>query len=346
VDVWRVDGRIKEVNVTYFFLYPQDCNFFYGHFGDSEHVRFHLSSTDMKRWTLDSGTYWRHNGNSTYSGEYIYNIALGVGSNRPIVAADEDSHGSWEARSAYSSACSNDDSILGIRDCFTKDEARYSAYNVNTIVYNIGGPDLGRQNGPERWRTGTPNLTVSGSSVYTERNGKREYWAPNTKFCGWKCSFIDAAAGCRSPVDKCATPLDEKIDKGMFSRQSRPMTANENGGRPFSYNCTFQQSYPSGTPAPNQVTWTYRGTNPQGHFLYTATDIGGTHYYRLWYVGQTPSKFERWILESVAPNDWQGPPQVRCDAFDVGPGGQQVTFGGPNGGACSNGVFQVCFGAP
>jgi hypothetical protein len=340
VDVWRVDGRVKRVNITYFFLYTRDCKSVGGHLGDSEHVRYTLTSTNLKTWTLEKGRYWRHSGDSIISASHLNYIAQGVGSTRPVVAADEDGHGSWEAVSPYDDDCSDEDSILGIRDCFNRSSAIFSDFQVLPLLHNIGGPDLGRLNGPEKWRTGTSHLTVSGSQVYTERNGRREFWqGGNSKFCGWQCAL--ANGDCLSPLSDCSGGLNGKLDQEVFSRQSRPVTAVDNNGQSFTYNCIFQRA---GVWYQNNVTWTYRGDNPQGHLLYTATDIGGTHYYRLWYVGNIGLNAERWILESVAPNDWQGPAQVRCDNFDVLRSGDEIDFSGPSG-ACSNGVLQIC-GAP
>lgn len=337
VDVWRVDGRVKRVNVTYFFLYERDCKAIGGHLGDSEHVRFTLTSQNLRSWTLEKGRYWRHDGNSTFPASHLNYIAGGVQSSRPVVASDEDGHGSWEAVSPYDDDCSDEDSIFGIRDCFTGSSVLFSSFQVLPLLHNIGGPDLGRLNGPEKWRTGTPHLTVSGSQVYTQRNGKLEFWqGGNTKFCGWQCAFADG--DCRSPVANCSSGLNGKLDKEVFSRQSRPVTAADNNGQSFPYTCIFQRN---GVWNQNTVTWTYRGQNPQGHLLYTVTDIGGTHYYRLWYVGNIGVNAERWILEAVAPNDWQGPAQVRCDNFDVRSSGNEVYFSGPSG-SCSNGVSQIC----
>ncbi|HEV7240314.1 MAG TPA: hypothetical protein VGQ36_13830 [Thermoanaerobaculia bacterium] len=341
VDVWRVDGRVKRVNVTYFYLYEEDCQSyvgFAGHNGDSEHVRFFLSSLDLKTWTLDHGIYWRHSGNKDVTGIHINNIAtdikgvVGQAVNvPPIVASDQNGHGSWEGFSAYSSACSFSGS--DIRDCFDKDQARYSRSSRPAILHNIGGPSLGRQRGPERWRTGTPHLTVSGSEVYTLRNTVREYWMPRRDFCGWRC-----LPGI--PCSSCTGSLEGKLDQEEFSRQSRPVTPEENGA-PYQYQCKFTRD--GGPEVDNFGTWTYRGQNPQGHLLYTVVDKAATHYYRLWYSKQIGPKSERWILEWVAPNNWQGQALGRCDFFDVSLAGSLVEFSGPTG-ACSNGVKQTCYG--
>jgi hypothetical protein len=339
VDVWRVDGRVKQVNITYFFLYNRDCKSIGGHLGDSEHVRFTLRSQNLKTWTLESGRYSRHSGTSTFPASHLNYMANGVQSTRPIVAADEDGHGSWEGVSPYDDDCSNEDSVLGIRDCFNRSSAYFSSYQIHPIQHNIGGPDLGRLNGPEKWRTGTPHLSIFASQVYTERNGKWETWQGGSpKFCGWQCSLTDGSGDCLVPKSGCAGGLNGKLDKTVFSRQSRPVTAADNNGQSFPYNCTFWRN---GAWHSNTNTWTYRGTNPQGHLLYTVNDIAGTHYYRLWYVGNIGINAERWILESVAPNDWQGPAQVRCDQFDVRTSGDELTYGGPAG-TCSNGVVQYC----
>lgn len=340
VDVWRVDGRVKRVAVTYFYLYEKDCKTFGGHNGDSEHVRFFLSSLDLKTWTLDHGIYWRHAGNKDVTGIHINNIAtdirnvVGQAVNvPPIVAPDQDGHGSWEGRSAYSDDCSSD---FTTRDCFNEDEARYSTSFRPAILHNIGGPDRGRHAGPERWRTGTPHITVSGSDVYTLRNNIREYWMPVRDFCGWRCPFGNQLCSA------CSGSLEGKLDKGEFSRQSRPVTAAENGA-PYQYQCKFTRN--GGPEIDNFGTWTYRGQNPQGHLLYTVVDIAGTNYYRLWYSKQVGPKTERWILESVAPNEWLKPARVTCEFFDVSVAGSLLEFGGPSG-ACSNGVRQTCYGTP
>jgi hypothetical protein len=340
VDVWRVDGRLKWVDVTYFYNYAEDCKID-GHYGDSEHVRYFLYSQDLKTWTLDRATYWRHSDTKTVSGNHLSNIAwdvsgqLGQPNVPPVIAADEDGHGSWEARSAYSDDCTADSTFPFRRTCFDEDEARKSHYTQQPILHNIGGPDGGRFRGPEHWRTGTEHLTVSGSEVYTLRNGIREYWMPARDFCGWKC--IEPLCSLRG----CAGSLQGKLDTAPFTRQSRPITQADYGA-PYTYQCTFTRN--GGAETANQVTWTYRGQNPEGHLLYTATDIGGTHYYRLWY--SAPKEYgERWILESVGPNDWRGPAQVTCNQFDVNLAGTVVIFSGTSG-ACSNGVQQKCYGYP
>ncbi len=338
IDVWRVDGRLKQVNVTYFYNYEKDCKVD-GHHGDSEHVRFFLFSQDLRTWTLDRAIYWRHSGSKTISGAHLANVAydvsgmLGQPNVPPLVAADEDGHGSWEARWAYGNDCTADSTTIP-RTCFDKDQARTSTFTRPTILHNVGGPDRGRFSGPERWRTGTSHLTVSGAEVFTLRNNIREYWAPARPFCGW--------LQCLSPFGcSCAGSLDGKLDKEVFTRQSRPITTAEYGA-PYTYQCTFTRN--GGPQVANHVTWTYRGQNPQGHLLYTAVDIAGTHYYRIWF-SQTSEFGARWILESVAQNDWQGAPKVTCNAFDVNLAGTAVLFSGASG-ACSNGVNQTCYGNP
>ncbi|HEX7150601.1 MAG TPA: hypothetical protein VF618_03865 [Thermoanaerobaculia bacterium] len=328
VDVWRVDGYVKKVYVTYFYNYPRDCQpFGGGHLGDSEHVRYLLSSTNLRTWTLENGHYWRHADQTIISGDWLSNMARGLGSDRPIVAADQNGHGSWQGEAPLSSACSSDLNIFPQRHCFNSSFAISSTWSLPPILHNVGGPDFGRLGGPERWRGGTPHLTISGTTVYTQRDGAQEYWAPKRDFCGWRCPF----GGCTD----CAGSLDNKIDKGAFRRQSRPITAGDNGGTTLTYQCTFTRN--GGPEMANYTTWTARGRNPQGHLLYTINDIGGTHYYRLWYSAEI-DQGSRWILESVAPNDWQGAPLVRCDDFYVLHGGNMVIFN-----ACSNGVWQRCF---
>ena len=205
-----------------------------------------------------------------------------------------------------------------------------------TIQHNIGGPDGGRFSGPEHWRVSPPQRVVSGSEVYTDRGGYREYWTPARPFCGWTCTTVS----CLNFHD-CAGSLKGKLDTAPFTRQSRPITQADYGA-PYTYQCTFTRN--GGAEVANQVTWTYRGQNPEGHLLYTATDIGGTHYYRLWY--SAPKEYgERWILESVAPNDWRGAAQVTCNQLDVNLAGTVVIFSGATG-ACSNGVRQTCYGNP
>ena len=124
VDVWRVDGRMKWVNVTYFYNYEKDCQGLDGHSGDSEHVRFYLFSQDLKKWTLDHAIYWRHSDSKTISGTHLANVAydvsgqLGQPNVPPLVAADQNGHGSWEAKWAYGDECTADTIVFPRRTCF------------------------------------------------------------------------------------------------------------------------------------------------------------------------------------------------------------------------------------
>jgi hypothetical protein len=349
VDTWRVDGVIKLVHITYFFNYEKDCKID-GHLGDSERVIYTLQSTDLQTWSLESGVYYRHTGFKSVSGDYLATFARALGRSSPVIASEHEGHGSWEGASPYNHDCSPDAAFF--RSCFNRSEARLSTPTPNPLLHNIGGPDQGRIGGPERWRPHPEHLIVSGRDVYTPRNGKREYWTrrddlpESRRFCGWQCSqrYPDGTCNTLSgnPLfaqSSCAGALDGKLDRAYFDKQSRPITAADNGGRSLSYSCT--QEVPTGGTT-TLLTWTYRGDGPQGHLRYTAQDSRGTtFYYRLWYVGIPEILTQRWILEQVAPNDWEGRALNRCDQFDVSVAGSFLRFAGPSG-TCSNGVRLQC----
>lgn len=229
---WQPDSAAKRVTVTYFLLHPHDCRStfgFGGHQGDSEHVEFHLQSTDLVSWMLTSATFHHHNHTNYFSGEYLKARADEIGSMFPSVAADEDSHGSWPGLRGSSSHCAGweDDFCESTCDCFRGTMADARAANFRewvTAVRNIGGPL------PESWRadavtvtTGVPREAYSSFDVGHGEN--IEYWTPRTdkfkRFCGWECAAANRNSEGNCTVYaharlSCPAPLSEKVNERPF----------------------------------------------------------------------------------------------------------------------------------
>lgn len=226
------DGTTKWVHVTYFLLYPRDCQShfgFGGHQGDSEHVRYWLYSTDLRTWHLYSGRYWHHGRHHDFSGSYLQSRAGEIGSAYPSIAADEDGHGSWAGKSGGSSHCagSEDDFCHGTCDCFVGSMASAKANGhyewvlgaPSTQDNNVGGP------WPEVWNESA--VSVEGSAAYTALDTGfgllREYWTYQpgfVKFCGWECPQRDGDGDCtveRYGDDGCSSGLHGKVDTVGFS---------------------------------------------------------------------------------------------------------------------------------
>lgn len=226
---WKNDADVKRVDLTYFFLHPHDCRWdggFAGHVGDSEHVVFHLASTNLTDWTLTAADYHHHGLSHTFGGGYLKKRADEIGTPFPSVAADENSHGSWPGRVGWDSDCagSEDDFCLGTCDCFR--ESMQTALQNNFWDFpladsNIGGPP------PEEWRPETVAVSgfppnIEARSILNVGHGfNPEFWTPRTdifkKFCGWECTTRTADGNCVFDVHgrrECATALSEKVDDG------------------------------------------------------------------------------------------------------------------------------------
>ncbi len=227
------DGKAKWIQVTYFLLYPHDCQSYFGfggHQGDSENIRYYLYSYDLQRWYLSSARYWHHGSSHTISGSTLATHAGQLGTTRPSVASDEDGHGSWAGYKTDSSDCAgSEDSSWN--DCFINDwDEDYANGNWEYVqaTKNVGGPS------PETWNSST--ITVSGSTAYTTldvgHGSNREYWTPRTdkykKFCGWQCASWERktdgdCTASRHSESSCADgPLSNKVDSVSFSLQPPP----------------------------------------------------------------------------------------------------------------------------
>ena len=227
------DGVVKKVDLTYFLLHPHDCRWdfgFAGHQGDSESIVFHLVSTDLRRWTLASADFRHHGYSQEFSGNYLRQRASEIGTAFPIVAADQNSHGSWPGRAGSSSDCagSEDDLCLGTCDCFrgTMQSALASNFREFPATFrNVGGPP------PEKWRSQV--VAVSGTepnveafSVFDVGHGANvEFWTPRTDhfktFCGWQCAQRTSSGDCFQEIHdrRNCTPggLAEKVDTNAFT---------------------------------------------------------------------------------------------------------------------------------
>jgi hypothetical protein len=229
---WQADATRKRVNLTYFLLHPHDCRSdggFAGHLGDSEHVVFHLESTDLVTWTLISATFHHHGRTHSFSGKYMKSRADEIGSDFPSVAGDENSHGSFPGLRGSSSACAGtaDDFCATTCDCFRGTMAEAKAANFRewvTAARNVGGPP------PELWRPDTVTVTTgSPPEAYTSFDVGHglnvEYWTPRGdkfhSFCGWECPSAnrDSDGNCTLLVHQrrsCPSPLSEKVDDTPF----------------------------------------------------------------------------------------------------------------------------------
>lgn len=233
---WTADGTAKWVKITYLLLYPHDCasHFgFAGHQGDSESVRFHLYSYDLRTWYL-SYAYYLHHGRTDYvSGSFLESRAAGLGTVWASIAADEDSHGSWPGKDVGSSHCagSMDDFCLSTCDCFINtwsSDFSNGYFEYPSATRNVGGPS------PESWNGAV--LALSGSDAYSlldvGHGLNREYFTPRTDqykwFCGWECSsgYRQSDGHCAVNVhsrDNCAEgPLSQKVDSASFTVNPPP----------------------------------------------------------------------------------------------------------------------------
>lgn len=233
IQAWSpADQTSKWVKVTYFFLFPRDCQRYVGlaagHKGDSEHVQYTLFSYNLRTWFLYRGRYWHHEDPPYHDflDTYLQQRANEIGSPYPSVAADEDGHGSWPGERGNSDHCAGDEDNA-FTDCFVKTmKEDYLANRYEwPIVFqnNIGGPS------PEKWNSSV--ITVDGADAYTVldvgHGTNVEYWTYKKgyqKFCGWLCSIRDSNGNCfdlsyslynSSP---CASPLNEKVDTSFFWR--------------------------------------------------------------------------------------------------------------------------------
>jgi hypothetical protein len=280
---WQPGGAAKWVNLTYFLLMPHDCQSYVvagGHQGDSEKVEYLLYSYDLRTWYLYNGRYWHHNSPyHDFSGTYIGNLAQALGSSYPIVASDQDGHGSWPGRAIDSQDCAGpEDSFYN--DCFNGSIQTAYYYGRYQPVYagrNIGGPS------PERWNSLVVN--VSGSTAYSvfdvgHGTTNREYWtstAPYGRFCGWECSIRLSDGNCYTSSHAetgCSDGLANKVDTTFFSVSTAcgeaacvPVAGARNGSHYTGLDCTGTESYytpyDSGTTQPNpdglRYSWDGRG---------------------------------------------------------------------------------------
>lgn len=238
------DGIAKWVRITYFLNYPHDCasHFgFAGHQGDSESVRFHLYSYNLRTWYLSYAYYWHHGRIDYVSGSFLQSKAQDLGTSWASIAADQNSHGSWPGKEVSSSHCagSMDDFCLSTCDCFIN--TWQWDYNNGYLEYppatrNVGGPS------PENWNGAV--LTISGSdaySLYDVGHGlNREYWTPRTDqykwFCGWECNAVYRQSDGHCAVNvhdrsNCAEgPLSSKVDTVYFDVGSGLAAASSPAG--------------------------------------------------------------------------------------------------------------------
>lgn len=239
------DGKAKWVAVSYFFLYPHDCAVifgFAGHQGDSEHVRFHLYSYDLRTWFL-SHAYYAHHGRFDFvSGSFLESNAVALGTRWASVAADQNSHGSWPGREPSSSHCagSMDDFCNGFCDCFIdtwRSDFQNGRFEFPSANRNVGGPP------PESWDPSV--VTVAGGHASTTMDvghgANREYWTPGPsgyqKFCGWECpeGFRRTSDNnCSLTVHErsnCADgPLSQKVDTTPFQLVAPPPASSSCAG--------------------------------------------------------------------------------------------------------------------
>ena len=105
IGAWSpTDGKTKWIRVSYFFLFPHDCRStvgFGGHQGDSEHIKLHFYSYDLKTWYLYQAFYAHHDNNHYFSGAYLQDrssvlpdlvdpIGSSAGYRRPVMIVQGD----------------------------------------------------------------------------------------------------------------------------------------------------------------------------------------------------------------------------------------------------------------
>lgn len=225
------DDKAKWVKVSYFFNHPHDCgSAFGGHQGDAEHIRAALYSYDLKTWYLYQVYYAHHDQDHYFSGSYLEERALALGTSWISVAADADSHGSWPGLDPDSADCAGpEDDFCGANcKCFvgTWRQALSSGSGRETVgvTRNIGGPT------PEKWNPSV--LAVMGNEAYTDLDVghglNREYWSPRSgafgTFCGWECPAANRNADGTCAVSvhgqtACSAPLSSKVDTSFFQLQ-------------------------------------------------------------------------------------------------------------------------------
>jgi hypothetical protein len=229
ISAWASGGAAKWVNVTFFLNMPHDCQsyvlgLFGGHQGDSEKVEYLLYSYDLRTWYVYNGRYWHHTSPyHDFSGSYLANLSQGLGSPYPIVASDEDGHGSWPGLSLSSSDCAGPEDN-SFNDCFIgglQSDYVNGRYQPVYAGRNVGGPS------PERWNSLVLTVTTGGAaySVFDVGHGtsNREYWtntAPYAPFCGWECPSRASDGNCSTSSHsqtECSSSLDSKVDKTAFT---------------------------------------------------------------------------------------------------------------------------------
>jgi hypothetical protein len=217
------DGSSKWIKVSYYFLFPHDCNGqpWQGHLGDSENVEYWVYSYDLITWHVSSVRMHHHGAYHDYAGTLIGGFAEQLGTPYPNIAYDEDGHGSWPGVGPDSDDCAGSEDTWHY-NCWV-DDMRTSFNNGDWFVplslRNIGGPF------PEYWKTNV--VSVSGADVYSEfdvgHGTNREYWTDKPgfqKFCGWECSTARFSGGdClynEHGDDGCSSGLHTKVDFVTF----------------------------------------------------------------------------------------------------------------------------------
>ncbi len=235
IENWSpMDGKAKWVKVSYFFNHPHDCQSaagFGGHQGDSEHIKVELYSYDLRTWYLYQAYYAHHDQDHYFSGTYLEEKALALGTSWISVAADGDSHGSWPGLDPDATDCAGpEDDFCGAnckcfvgtwRDAFKGGKGRETV----SVTRNIGGP------APEKWNPAV--LTVAGNEAYSQldvgHGSNREYWSARSdafqKFCGWECPAANRNADgtCAVSVHDrtgCSSALSTKVDTSFFQLQA------------------------------------------------------------------------------------------------------------------------------
>lgn len=245
VDRWYPMRGKYYVAVTFLLAFRLDCNtkagaITAGHVGDGEAVTYLLSSVDLATWTIEQGLYRAHGANFFFDRGHLEGIARDLGRTNPVIASDEDGHGSYPGEGVHSSTCDLDDRFgnregffgRNLRNCFAQiapwdDGHLGSAFVHGQYRHLLDGSSRERNIGePGHWNGSFLRVSNGGRTAAIVRGGVTEFLSdePRGKFCGWMCPERDGNGDCRNRISfgpitgssTCTAGLWGAVDKSCF----------------------------------------------------------------------------------------------------------------------------------